>query len=74
MKALDYRNLTTSELHVRLDETRLLHIKVAAAVAEGKEKNGAKLKGLRRDIARIETILQEKSSGQARHVADSRSA
>lgn len=60
MKSLDYRNLAAEELAVRLEEARREHAAAADRVAQGREKNSAKLKGLRRDIARIETILHQK--------------
>jgi ribosomal protein L29 len=59
MKAHDFRNLSAVELTTRLEVLKSEMYGVQEAVRLGKEKNHAKLRGMRADIARIQTVLSE---------------
>jgi len=60
MKASELRMKQDSELRALLEEMREKLRELRADLAQGKVKNTAAIKGLRKDIARIETILREK--------------
>lgn len=64
MKAKDLRELTTEELEQKRGDFRedLFRLKMRKAVAQ--LENPMRLRHLRRDIARIESILRERKSGQ----------
>lgn len=59
MKAQDFRNLSAVELNTKLGVLKSEMYGVEEAVRLGKEKNHAKLRGMRADIARIQTVLAE---------------
>jgi large subunit ribosomal protein L29 len=60
MKASEIRALTTDELKRKLDDTyqELLNLRLQAST--GQQKNTARLTQLRRDIARLKTVLRER--------------
>lgn len=60
MKATELRELTDDELRQRLDETRqaLFNLRVQQAI--GQMEKPSQLKMLRRDIARILTVMRER--------------
>ena len=60
MKANQIRDLVDNELLVKLRELRgeLFNVKVKRST--GQLENTARLQQLRRDIARVETVLREK--------------
>ncbi len=60
MKASDLRDLSLDELSAKSSELRgeLFNVKVKRST--GQLENTAKLSFLRRDIARVETVLREK--------------
>lgn len=60
MRAGELRDLTMDELSAKTRELRgeLFNAKVKHAT--GQLENTAKLKGLRREVARVETVLREK--------------
>lgn len=60
MRAGELRDLTMDELSAKSRELRgeLFNAKVKHAT--GQLENTAKLKGLRREVARVETVLREK--------------
>jgi large subunit ribosomal protein L29 len=60
MKARELRELTDDELKRREEELRDQLFKLRAQHAIGQLENTAKLKNIRRDIARIKTILKER--------------
>lgn len=62
MKAKDIRELSLEELNKKLRESReeLVNLRVRKQV--GQVENPSQLRTLRRDIARIETILKEKAT------------
>jgi large subunit ribosomal protein L29 len=60
MKASEIRELSTEELHAKAGELRGEAFNVRIKRATGQLENTAKAKQLRRDIARVETVLREK--------------
>lgn len=60
MKAKELRALAPAELAQKIDETRVELFNVRVKQATGQLENNAMLKTLKRDIARMETILGEK--------------
>lgn len=70
MKAKELRELTTEELHQKRGDLRedLFRLKMRKAVAQ--LENPIRLRQLRRDIARIETILRARETGQGQVTAE----
>jgi len=60
MTATELRELATEELVQKARETRDEYFNARVKHATGQLENTAKLNGLRRDIARVETVLREK--------------
>lgn len=60
MKAQEFRNLSMEELQARLKALRVEYAAWREGIRLGKETNHARLRALRGDIARAQTILQEK--------------
>ncbi|MGE4649716.1 MAG: 50S ribosomal protein L29 [Myxococcota bacterium] len=60
MKAAEFRDLSTDELTAKALELRGELFNVQIKKATGQLESTAKLRGLRRQIARAETILSEK--------------
>ena len=60
MKASELRELSVDELAQKLRETRDELFSAKVKHATDQLENTAKLSGLRRDIARAETLLREK--------------
>jgi large subunit ribosomal protein L29 len=65
VKASDLRELTTEELLAKVRELRREHFGAKVRHSTGQLENTAKLSVLRRDIARIETVLREKGGATA---------
>ncbi len=65
MKIKELRQLTATELHARLQNQLREYYQWQLSVASGKEKNCKKLRQLRRDIARVRTVLQELALAQS---------
>ncbi|WP_309399106.1 50S ribosomal protein L29 [Cerasicoccus maritimus] len=65
MKAKEIRELSPEELNKKLREAReeLVNLRVRKQV--GQVENPAQLRTIRRDIARIETILKQKAATAA---------
>lgn len=59
MKASDIRNMTDKEIHVKLDELRHEKMNLRFQVVSGQLTDQTRAKEVRRDIARLETILRE---------------
>jgi large subunit ribosomal protein L29 len=59
-KAKELRDLNIDELEAKLAESRDELFKLRFQVATGKQDNSARLGEVRRDIARINTILRER--------------
>ena len=65
MKAAELRDLSVDELQAKAQELRREHFGAKVRHSTGQLENTAKLSLLRRDIARIETLLREKSGATA---------
>ncbi|MDG1701371.1 MAG: 50S ribosomal protein L29 [Opitutae bacterium] len=60
MKAKEIHELSAIEVEKKLRDSRDQHVKMRMSKQTGQVEETHKLKDLRRDIARLETILQEK--------------
>ncbi len=60
MKSSEYRELSLDELEEKSRDLRGESFNVRIKRSTGQLENTARLKQLRRDIARVETILREK--------------
>jgi large subunit ribosomal protein L29 len=60
MKAREIHELSEIEVEKKLRDTRDEHVKMRMSKQTGQVEETHKLKNLRRDIARLETILKEK--------------
>ncbi len=60
MKAKEIRELTNQELEVKLDELKEELFNLRFQVATGQIENPMRLKQVRKDIARVKTILRER--------------
>ena len=65
MKATELRQLTRDELEAKATAMRGEYFGARVRFATGQLENTAKLRSLRRDIARLETILREKAGRAA---------
>ena len=65
MNAEKLRELTEAELDVQLRETETQIWKIRFQGASGQTEGLGKIRGLRRDMARMKTILREKELGNA---------
>ncbi len=61
MTAGELRDLSTEELLAKGEELRTELVSIRLRKATGQLEDTAKLRTLRRDVARVETILREKS-------------
>jgi large subunit ribosomal protein L29 len=64
MKAEGLRELSLDELVAKADELRRELFNVRVKKATGQLENTARLRTLRRDVARTETVLREKRGAQ----------
>ncbi len=64
MKASELRELSVEELVQKSDELRTELVTARLARATGQLEDTAKLRTLRRDVARAETILAEKRGAE----------
>ena len=60
MKAGELRDLSMEELEQRLQETLKESFDLRVMKAAGKIENPLRLRGVRRDIAKIKTVLRER--------------
>ncbi len=60
MKAREFRELTDDELHSKEEELKDQLFKLKFQHALGQLENALKLKNIKKDLARIKTILNEK--------------
>lgn len=60
MKASELRGLTVDELEQKVRDQRALYFNARVKHSTGQLENTAQLKILRRDVARVETLLREK--------------
>jgi large subunit ribosomal protein L29 len=63
MKARELRELSDDELQSKEEELKDQLFKLKFQHALGQLENAMKLKSIKKDIARIKTILKEKSKG-----------
>lgn len=63
MKARELRELSDDELQSKEDELKDQLFKLKFQHALGQLENAMKLKSIKKDIARIKTLLKEKSKG-----------
>jgi large subunit ribosomal protein L29 len=61
MKASELRELTLDELRAKEEQLRREHFAAKVKHATGQLENTAKLRLLRRDIARVETVLRARA-------------
>ena len=61
MKASELRDLTLDELRAKEEQLRREHFAAKVKHATGQLENTAKLRLLRRDIARVETVLRARA-------------
>lgn len=64
MKTSELRDLSEEELKSKEEEIKDQLFKLKFQHALGQLENALKLKNLKRDIARIKTIIKEKSEGK----------
>jgi large subunit ribosomal protein L29 len=73
VKAAELRDLSVEELRAKAQELRREHFGAKVRHATGQLENTARLRLLRRDIARVETVLSQKTgrpaSGSQAHQA-----
>lgn len=65
MKAQEFRDLTEEELHLKEAELKRKFFTLRFQVAMGQQDNTAALKGAKRDIARVKTVLRERPFAKA---------
>ncbi len=63
MKATEFRELTEDELLNKEEELKDQLFKLKFQHALGQLENAMKLKNIKKDVARIKTILREKNKG-----------
>jgi large subunit ribosomal protein L29 len=63
MKATEFRELTDDELLNKEEELKDQLFKMKFQHALGQLENAMKLKNIKKDLARIKTILREKNKG-----------
>ncbi|NLC95224.1 MAG: 50S ribosomal protein L29 [Bacilli bacterium] len=60
MKANEIRNLSTSEILKKIDELKTELFNLRFQLATGQLENTARIKQVKKDIARMKTILRER--------------
>jgi len=60
MKASELREMTTQELHNKLNDLKNELFNLRFQLATGQLENPMRIKGVKRDIARVKTILRER--------------
>jgi len=60
MKKIDIKSLTTSELNTKLSELKSELFNLRFSLATGNLPNNMQIKTVKRDIARVKTILRER--------------
>lgn len=65
MKANDMRALDSKELQSKLDELLEQKFTLRMQISTGQQGNHAALRDAKRSIARVKTIMNEKSRGEA---------
>ena len=65
MKAKEFRDLSVAEINVKLNETREELLNLRLRKQTGQVEKTHRLRALRKDIARLETIKTEKNKQAA---------
>ena len=65
MKATEVRDLDTEELHVKISELKEELFNLRFQLATGQLDNHTRIQQVRRDVARIRTILRERDYAAA---------
>ena len=65
MKASELRDLDEAALQSRLDELMEQQFVLRMQIATGQQGNHAALRAARRDVARVKTIMNEKSGASS---------
>ena len=60
MKKIDIKSLTTNELNTKLSELKSELFNLRFSLATGNLPNNTQIKTVKRDIARVKTILRER--------------
>jgi large subunit ribosomal protein L29 len=62
MKAFEIRNMTDQEIQTKLEETyeEIFNLRFQQAIGQAKDSNQVKL--LKRDVARMKTVLNEREA------------
>ena len=62
MKAFEIRNMTDQEIQTKLEETyeEIFNLRFQRAIGQAKDSNRVKL--LKRDVARMKTVLNEREA------------
>ncbi len=68
MKAKEVRQLTETELNNKLNELKAELFNLRFQLATGQLDNPSRIKQVRKDIARVKTILRERELGIRREV------
>lgn len=63
MKARELRDMTNAELHKKLDDTKDELFRLRFQLATGQLDNPMRIKEVRRNIARVKTIIREREIG-----------
>ena len=66
MKAKELRNLSTEELLAKLDEFKSELFSLRFQLATGQLQNTARIKTVKRDIAKVKTVLAERKLNEDR--------
>jgi len=64
MKIKDIRNLSSDELHSKKSEFKKELFNLRCQIVLGKMENLARVRTIKRDVAKIETIIKESLSGK----------
>ncbi len=62
MKANELRSMTQEELNARLSDLKAELFNLRFQLATGQLENSSRIKTVRREVARIKTIMQEKKA------------
>lgn len=65
MNAYEIRNLSDSEIQTKLEETfeEIFNLRFQASIGQARDTN--QLKKLKKDVARLKTVLRERQLSQA---------
>ncbi|MZQ74865.1 MAG: 50S ribosomal protein L29 [Peptoclostridium sp.] len=66
MKAKDLKEMTTQELNGKLNELKGELFNIRFQLATGQLENPMKIKFVKKDIARVQTVIREREINEAR--------